>query len=52
MIRRKKLNVMARFHHRVVDNLMTGLERVFGTEAVFTYTWQMDEDVRFLARRL
>ena len=47
MIRRKKLNVNARFHHRVVDNLMTGLERVFGTEAVFTYTWQMDEDEPF-----
>lgn len=47
MNRRRKLNVVARFQPRVVDDLMPGLEKVIGTEAVFTYTRQMDEDEPF-----
>jgi len=44
MNRHRKLNVLARFRPRVVDDLMPGLEKVIGTETVFTYTRQMDED--------
>ena len=44
MNRHRKLNVVARFHPRVVGDRMPGLEEVVGTETVFTYTRQMDED--------
>ena len=44
MNRHRKLNVVARFQPRVVDDLMPGLAKVVGTETVFTYTRQMDED--------
>ena len=47
MNRHRKLNVVARFQPRVVDDLMPGLAEVIGTEAVFTYTRQMDEDEPF-----
>jgi hypothetical protein len=44
MHRHRKLKVLARFQPRVVEDLMPGLEKVIGTETVFTYTRQMDED--------
>jgi len=47
MNRHRKLHVMARFQPGVVDDLMPGLEKVIGTETVFTYTRQMDEDEPF-----
>ena len=47
MNRRRQLQVVARFQPAVVDDLMPGLAQVIGTEAVFTYTRQMDEDEPF-----
>ena len=47
MNRRKKLNVLARFHPRVRSDLMPELTKVIDTETVFTYTRQMDEDEPF-----
>ena len=47
MNRHSKLNVLARFQPRVVDDLMPGLARLIGTDTVFTYTRQMDEDEPF-----
>ncbi len=44
MHRIRKLKVLARFQPRVVEDLMPGLEKVIGTDSVFTYTRQMDED--------
>ena len=43
----RKLSVVARFQPRVVDDLMPGLANVIGTETVFTYSRQMDEDEPF-----
>ena len=42
-----KLNVLARFQPKRVDNLVPELTRLIGTETVFTYTRQMDEDEPF-----
>ena len=47
MNRHRKLNVVARFQPKVVDDLMPGLADVIGTDTVFTYTRQMDEDEPF-----
>jgi hypothetical protein len=47
MNKHRKLDVLARFQPRVVDDLMPGLANVIGTDAVFTYTRQMDEDEPF-----
>ena len=44
MHRIRKLKVLARFQPRVVEDLMPGLAKVIGTDSVFTYTRQMDED--------
>ena len=44
MHRHRKLKVLARFQPSVVEDLMPGLEKVIGTDSVFTYTRQMDED--------
>jgi len=44
MNRRRNLQVLARFHPRVVADLMPELTRVVDAETVFTYTRQMDED--------
>jgi len=44
MNRHRKLNVVARFKPKVVDDLMPGLADVIGTDTVFTYARQMDED--------
>ena len=43
----RKLSVLARFQPRVVDDLMPGLAKAIGRDAVFTYTRQMDEDEPF-----
>ena len=43
MNRHRKLNVLARFQPGMVVDLMPGLEKMVGTETVFTYTRQMDE---------
>lgn len=47
MNRHRKLKVLARFHPGVVDDLVPALEKVIDSEAVFTYTRQMDEDEPF-----
>ena len=47
MHRHRKLKVLARFQPRVDEDLMPGLEKVIGTDSVFTYTRQMDEDEPF-----
>jgi hypothetical protein len=47
MNKHRKLDVLARFQPRVADDLMPGLAKVIGTETVFTYTRQMDEDEPF-----
>ena len=47
MNRRGGLNVLARFHPEMVDDLMPGLAEAIGTEIVFTYTRQMDDDEPF-----
>jgi len=47
MNRRRKLNVLTRFHPMVRADLMPALAQVIGTETVFTYTRQMDEDEPF-----
>jgi hypothetical protein len=47
MNKHRRLQVLARFHPRVVDDLMPGLTKVIGSDAVFTYTRQMDEDEPF-----
>jgi hypothetical protein len=47
MNRRRKLNVLARFHPRVKADLMPALAKVIDTETVFTYTRLMDEDEPF-----
>ena len=44
MHRHRKLKVLARFQPRVVADLMPGLAKVIGTDSVFTYSRQMDED--------
>ena len=44
MNKHRKLQVLARFQPRVVDDLMPGLAKVVGADAVFTYTRKMDED--------
>ena len=44
MHRHRKLKVLARFQPSVVEDLMPGLEKVIGTDSVFTYMRQMDED--------
>jgi hypothetical protein len=47
MNKHRKLDVLARFQPRLVDDLMPGLAKLVGTETVFTYTRQMDEDEPF-----
>lgn len=47
MHKHRKLKVVARFQPSVVDDLMPDLEKVIGTETVFTYMRQMDEDDPF-----
>jgi hypothetical protein len=47
MNKHRKLSVLARFQPRVVDDLMPDLEKAIGSDAVFTYTRQMDEDEPF-----
>lgn len=47
MRKHRKLNVLARFHPRVVTDLMPELTRVIDAETVFTYTRLMDEDEPF-----
>ena len=47
MNRRRKLQVVGRFQPGVKDDLMPGLAQFIGTETVFTYTRQMDEDDPF-----
>ena len=47
MNRHKNLSVLARFQPGVVDDLAPELTKVIGTETVFTYKRQMDEDDPF-----
>ena len=47
MRKHRKLQVLARFHPGVADDLMPGLEKLIDTESVFTYARQMDEDEPF-----
>jgi hypothetical protein len=47
MKRHRNSNVLARFQPRVVDDLVPELVKVIGTETVFTYTRQMDDDEPF-----
>ncbi len=47
MNRHRNLKVVARFQPGVVDDLMPELANLVGTETVFTYTRQMDEDEPF-----
>ena len=47
MRRYRKLQVLARFHPGVADDLMPGLAGLIDTEGVFTYARQMDEDEPF-----
>ena len=47
MNKHRRLNVLSRFQPRVVDDLMQGLAKAIGSDAVFTYSRQMDEDEPF-----
>ena len=47
MNRQRNLRVVARFQPGVVDDLFPELVNLVGTETVFTYTRQMDEDEPF-----